>query len=148
MRKWAARIVIVLYMTVATILGWNFLKSLAKVNEPDPAKFDPAIIVRNLKIRGVDVRVDRVLYVYLDVFSYVFEGEIKNIDQTKWKLSRSIWIGNEKGIICSGEGKSGARLIGFCDQLAKYPMEPHFEKYWFENVTPSRRLVLRDLNGR
>ena len=128
---------------VALLCGRQLYQSMALINEPEPSTFDRQRIVSILKTRGIDVRVDRVLYVYLDVTSFVFEGKVKNIDQSSWHVSRggSLWTLKPKGIVILQESKSGAGLIGFCDQSIDFPIEPHFKKHFEEYRSPKQRIA-------
>lgn len=128
---------------VALVGGRWLYHSVAQVNEPSPATYDRQRIVSFLKRRGIEVQVDRVLYVYLDVTSFVFEGKPKNIDQSTWKYSHggTLWIQRPRGILTLQESKSGKTLIGFCDQSIDFPIEPHFKKHLEEYRSPKQRIA-------
>ena len=104
---------------------------MRNVNEPDPIHFDSEIVVRNLKARGVNARVDKLRYVYLDVYGYIFEGNIESVNSDEWKELTGFWISKYRGVLIKKK-KGPLTMVGFCDCKNLMNLESHFATRWNE----------------
>jgi hypothetical protein len=105
-------------------IGWRAFDSLRQVNEPDPRHVTSQVVEQKLKALGIEVKVDEVLYVYLDVSTYIFKGRVLSV-KPSWKQVGLSWFSDPKGIILNEKG-----IVGYSDWSYHAKPEPHFAENW------------------
>lgn len=133
MRTWAKALFLIASL-MACLWTWNSVsRSMRLVNEPDPTKFNPALIERNLKNLGVVVKVEKVRYVNRDSTTYIFEGKILSYEKEEWKKWTSTVMSNEYSLIVSKVTPSGS-FVGYGRGSGPEDVSPILRSKWKEIV--------------
>ncbi len=111
----------------------NLRTDLHRINEPDPANFDPGKVKSILKSAGVDLDVTKVLYVNQDSMAYIFEGRIRNVDKSIWTAFSNVWTRQSNGLVISKD-RNKISTIGFSNYSSLDNIDPFFKEHWKDLV--------------
>jgi hypothetical protein len=107
--------------------------TVREVNEPNPGKFDPNQIVSHLDRMGVKVKVEKVIYVNRDSTTYIFKGQVLNLDVANWKQVDPHLAYSDVGMMVIKQTATGS-FVGYSSSSRPGNVSSTIETKWKELV--------------